>query len=262
MPRRRRPRKARSLSPQFSPRPWSAPFSGREGRRGAQCDVGHRTSASTHPVGWRAPPFGSRPRRPPTALRASTVFPDTLFGPLLADRTPGRDAGRDRGEKCGLARVSSAAPAPLRAAPPARLLVGLGNPGADAARHRHNVGFLALDALAAAHGFGSFKRRTRFHGEIAEGRVGDESVLALKPQTYMNESGRAVGAAMRFHRLANRRCRHRPARRGRSRRRQGAGQVRRRSRRPQRAQEHPRPYRRRIPGACASELATPAIATG
>ena len=85
---------------------------------------------------------------------------------------------------------------------PARLLVGLGNPGADAARHRHNVGFLALDALATAHGFGAFRRRTRFHGEIAEGRVGDESVLALKPQTYMNDSGRAVGAAMRFHRLA------------------------------------------------------------
>ena len=85
---------------------------------------------------------------------------------------------------------------------PARLLVGLGNPGADAARHRHNVGFLALDALTTAHGFGAFRRRTRFHGEIAEGRVGDESVLALKPQTYMNDSGRAVGAAMRFHRLA------------------------------------------------------------
>ena len=84
---------------------------------------------------------------------------------------------------------------------PARLLVGLGNPGADAARHRHNVGFMALDALATAHGFGAFKRRTRFHGEIAEGRVADEAVLALKPQTYMNESGCAVGAAMRFHRL-------------------------------------------------------------
>ena len=60
---------------------------------------------------------------------------------------------------------------------------------------------MALDTLASAHGFGAFKRRTRFHGEIAEGRLGDEAVLALKPQTYMNESGRAVGAAMRFHRL-------------------------------------------------------------
>ena len=84
---------------------------------------------------------------------------------------------------------------------PARLLVGLGNPGADAARHRHNVGFMALDALAAAHGFGAFKRRSRFQGEIADGRVSDARIVALKPQTYMNESGRAVGAAMRFHRL-------------------------------------------------------------
>ena len=84
---------------------------------------------------------------------------------------------------------------------PARLLVGLGNPGADAARHRHNVGFMALDALATARGFSPFKRRTRFQGESADGRVDDEPVLALKPQTYMNESGRAVGAAMRFHRL-------------------------------------------------------------
>ena len=85
---------------------------------------------------------------------------------------------------------------------PARLLVGLGNPGADAARHRHNVGFMALDALATAHGFGAFRRRTRFHGEVAEGRVGDDAVLGLKPLTFMNDSGRAVGAAMRFHRLA------------------------------------------------------------
>ena len=89
-----------------------------------------------------------------------------------------------------------------QAGAPARLVVGLGNPGTDAARHRHNVGFMALDALATAQGFSAFKRRTRFHGEIAEGRVGDDAVLALKPLTYMNESGRAVGAAMRFHKLA------------------------------------------------------------
>ena len=85
---------------------------------------------------------------------------------------------------------------------PARLLVGLGNPGRDAAGQRHNVGFMALDALAGAHGFGAFRRRTRFHGEIAEGSVGGTAALALKPQTWMNDSGRAVGAAMRFHRLA------------------------------------------------------------
>ena len=86
-------------------------------------------------------------------------------------------------------------------AAPARLLVGLGNPGADMARHRHNVGFMALDALAAAYGFGAFRQRTRFHGAIAEGSIGEVAALALKPATYMNESGRAVGAAMRFHRL-------------------------------------------------------------
>ena len=107
----------------------------------------------------------------------------------------------------GTTRSPSAAlfPRLRRAVPvgaPARLLVGLGNPGADAARQRHNVGFIALDMLAAVRGFSAFKRRTRFHGEIAEGRLGDTAVLALKPGTYMNESGRAVGAAMRFHRLA------------------------------------------------------------
>ena len=60
---------------------------------------------------------------------------------------------------------------------------------------------MALDALAGAYGFGAFRRRTRFHGEVAEGRIGDLAALALKPATYMNDSGRAVGAAMRFHRL-------------------------------------------------------------
>lgn len=85
---------------------------------------------------------------------------------------------------------------------PVRLLVGLGNPGAGAAGHRHNAGFMALDALAARHGFGAFRPRARFQGALAEGRVGESAVRALKPQTYMNESGRAVGAAMRFYRLA------------------------------------------------------------
>ena len=85
---------------------------------------------------------------------------------------------------------------------PVRLLVGLGNPGAGAAGQRHNAGFMALDALAARHGFGAFRPRARFQGALAEGRVGESAVRALKPQTYMNESGRAVGAAMRFYRLA------------------------------------------------------------
>jgi PTH1 family peptidyl-tRNA hydrolase len=84
---------------------------------------------------------------------------------------------------------------------PAYLIVGLGNPGADAARHRHNVGFQALDAIGVRHGFGAFRPRSRFNGEVAEGRIEGNPALGLKPQTYMNESGRAVGAATRFYRL-------------------------------------------------------------
>ncbi len=80
-----------------------------------------------------------------------------------------------------------------------KLLVGLGNPGADYARHRHNVGFMAADAIAAAHGFGPW--RAKFKGEIAEGRLGTERVLILKPGTYMNLSGDSVRAAMQFFKL-------------------------------------------------------------
>ncbi len=81
-----------------------------------------------------------------------------------------------------------------------RLLVGLGNHGPRYARHRHNVGFLAVDAIASHHGFPPF--RQRFQGELTEGRLGSERVALLKPSTYMNESGRAVGAAMRFYKVA------------------------------------------------------------
>ena len=80
------------------------------------------------------------------------------------------------------------------------LLVGLGNPGPEYARHRHNVGFMALDRLAEVHRFGPWRRR--FQGEVAEGRLDDDKCLLLKPLTYMNESGRAVGEAMRFFKLA------------------------------------------------------------
>ncbi|KAA5604320.1 aminoacyl-tRNA hydrolase [Roseospira marina] len=79
------------------------------------------------------------------------------------------------------------------------LLVGLGNPGAEYAGHRHNIGFMALDAIAARHGFGPF--RSKFQGLLADGRLGGEKVLLLKPQTYMNLSGQAVGEAARFHKL-------------------------------------------------------------
>jgi PTH1 family peptidyl-tRNA hydrolase len=80
-----------------------------------------------------------------------------------------------------------------------KLFVGLGNPGADYAFNRHNVGFMAVDAIAAAHDFPAWRKR--FSSLVTEGRLGREQVLLLKPQTYMNESGRAVGEAMRFYKL-------------------------------------------------------------
>ena len=79
------------------------------------------------------------------------------------------------------------------------LLVGLGNPGPAYAGNRHNIGFNVVDAICDRHGFGPFRRK--FDGQVAEGRIGDRRVLALKPMTYMNESGRAVGQAARFHKI-------------------------------------------------------------
>jgi PTH1 family peptidyl-tRNA hydrolase len=80
-----------------------------------------------------------------------------------------------------------------------KLFVGLGNPEQRHAFNRHNVGFMAVDAIAAAHGFADWRKR--FEGLVAEGRLGQEQVLLLKPQTFMNASGRAVGEAMRFYKL-------------------------------------------------------------
>jgi PTH1 family peptidyl-tRNA hydrolase len=77
-----------------------------------------------------------------------------------------------------------------------KLFVGLGNPGGEYARHRHNVGFMALDRIADTHKLGPWRKR--FQGEAAEGSIGGERVVLLKPMTYMNESGRAVGEAARF----------------------------------------------------------------
>lgn len=78
------------------------------------------------------------------------------------------------------------------------LVAGLGNPGRGYASTRHNVGFMACDELARRHG-GSF--RSKFSGELAELRLDGARVALLKPQTYMNESGRSVGAAVRFFKL-------------------------------------------------------------
>lgn len=80
------------------------------------------------------------------------------------------------------------------------LLVGLGNPGAKYSGNRHNVGFMAVDAIARAHGFGPWKKK--FQAEIAEGQIAGARALLLKPQTYMNESGRAVGEAANFYKLS------------------------------------------------------------
>lgn len=79
------------------------------------------------------------------------------------------------------------------------LIAGLGNPGARYARNRHNIGFMAVERIAETHRFGPF--RARFQGLIAEGTIGQQRVALLMPQTYMNESGRSVGEAMRFYKL-------------------------------------------------------------
>ncbi|MFA5581598.1 MAG: aminoacyl-tRNA hydrolase [Paracoccaceae bacterium] len=80
-----------------------------------------------------------------------------------------------------------------------RLFVGLGNPGAKYAQNRHNIGFMALDAIASAHGFGPW--RSKFQGLVSEGMLGGEKVILLKPETFMNLSGQSVGEAMRFYKL-------------------------------------------------------------
>jgi PTH1 family peptidyl-tRNA hydrolase len=79
------------------------------------------------------------------------------------------------------------------------LLVGLGNPGADYAGHRHNVGFMAVERIAALRGFGPAK--PRFRALACEGRLGGVKVLALKPTTFMNRSGDAVAEAVQFYKL-------------------------------------------------------------
>jgi PTH1 family peptidyl-tRNA hydrolase len=76
------------------------------------------------------------------------------------------------------------------------LIVGLGNPGSKYQGNRHNIGFMAVDEIVRRHGFSPWRKR--FQGETSEGAMAGGKILVLKPQTYMNESGRAVGEAMRF----------------------------------------------------------------
>jgi PTH1 family peptidyl-tRNA hydrolase len=80
------------------------------------------------------------------------------------------------------------------------LIVGLGNPGAKYAGNRHNVGFMAVEAIARAHKFGPWKKK--FRGEVCEGQIGQVRALILKPQTFYNDSGHAVAEAARFYKIA------------------------------------------------------------
>ena len=80
-----------------------------------------------------------------------------------------------------------------------RLFVGLGNPGDKYAGNRHNIGFMALDRIAEDHGFTPW--RSKFQGEVSEGKFGSDKVILLKPMTFMNKSGQSVGEAMRFFKL-------------------------------------------------------------
>ena len=80
-----------------------------------------------------------------------------------------------------------------------KLFVGLGNPGAKYAGNRHNIGFMALDRIAADHGFTPWRRA--YQGQVSEGRLGGEKVVLLKPETFMNLSGQSVRAAADFYKL-------------------------------------------------------------
>jgi PTH1 family peptidyl-tRNA hydrolase len=81
-----------------------------------------------------------------------------------------------------------------------KLFVGLGNPGSGYARHRHNVGAMAVERIAGRHGLGAWKKR--FHGLACDGLIGGHRVTLLRPQTYMHVSGRAVGEAQRYLEIA------------------------------------------------------------
>lgn len=80
-----------------------------------------------------------------------------------------------------------------------KLIVGLGNPGGKYARNRHNIGFMAVDRIATDHGFAAWKGKHQ--GSISEGRFGSDRAVLLKPETFMNNSGQSVQAAMRFYKL-------------------------------------------------------------
>jgi PTH1 family peptidyl-tRNA hydrolase len=80
-----------------------------------------------------------------------------------------------------------------------QIWAGLGNPGAQYALHRHNVGFMAVDAIAEVHDFGPWQKK--FRALVSEGRIAGHKILLLKPQTFMNDSGDAVQQALKFYKL-------------------------------------------------------------
>ncbi len=81
-----------------------------------------------------------------------------------------------------------------------QIWAGLGNPGPKYAMHRHNVGFMACDVLSEFYEFGPVQKK--FQGWVQEGRIGTQKIMLLKPATFMNHSGRAIGEALRFYKLA------------------------------------------------------------
>lgn len=83
-----------------------------------------------------------------------------------------------------------------------RLIVGLGNPGKQYEQTRHNIGFMALDAIADRFGFPAFQENKKFFGLVSEGSIQNEKTLLLKPQTFMNFSGKSVRAAMDFYKIS------------------------------------------------------------
>ena len=96
--------------------------------------------------------------------------------------------------------LGHSATGPLGHAPAMKLIVGLGNPGSEYAKTRHNVGFMAVERLAQRHALSGAK--TKFHAGVIEGPIGAEKCVLMQPVTYMNRSGKAVAAAMQFYKLA------------------------------------------------------------
>jgi PTH1 family peptidyl-tRNA hydrolase len=81
------------------------------------------------------------------------------------------------------------------------IFAGLGNPGARYAKNRHNIGYMTAERIAERHGFEPFRSRSRLSGDVAEGRIGGARVALLKPTTFMNDSGRALGAVLRYYKI-------------------------------------------------------------